>query len=750
MKRIAAVLGCAALVLTAAMAGSAAAADWTVTAITGNNYNDVNPNASDSHVVWQAHVGDNYPEVMLYDIETGITKQLTDNAWEDSDPHVSATHVVWQEYPESGGNILVYDIDDGETRTVSDDAYYNNMPRISGSHVVWQGKKDSVYDLFVYRLDNGQLTHLDLNSPGDLFPDVSGSIVVYQTGALGTTSVHLYDASAEDGPVSLAASAKYPKVSDTHAIWKGLGGTEIFLCEIADGTPGAVQQLTANAASDAAPQVTRSHVVWESAAYEIIVYNIASGTTTQITNDPGKDSGPKISESVVAWRWRSPPPVPYAYAVYVYDLSDPEAVPEPLAPDNAFPEVHGWNVVWQSPGSGGGEITLARPVSINQPPVAKAGDDQTAHPGDNVTLDGSGSTDPELGLLAYAWEIIEQPEGSTAELSDPTAVGPSFTVDLFGDYRVRLVVTDPEGLASEPDEVLVSSFNAPPIAQAGDDQAAVTIGTIVQLDGTESYDDDGDPITHAWTFVAKPDGSQAALSDAASATPTFVADVHGDYVIELTVSDPWAPSSPDQVTVSFANVKPVAVAGGSQAVLVGETVVLDGSGSYDDNYDPLTFRWSFTARPEGSAAELSDPGAIQTTFFADTPGTYVVSLVASDGFEDSDPDNVTIEAVTVLDAAVEELMVAVATINELDPSEFKNRNNAKTLVNKINAALKKVEKGDYDKAIKKLEKDVLAKMDGCAETGAPDKNDWLITAEAQEAVYPSVALAIELLGDLLP
>ena len=229
-----------------------------------------------------------------------------------------------------------------------------------------------------------------------------------------------------------------------------------------------------------------------------------------------------------------------------------------------------------------------------------------------------------------------------------------------------------------------------------------------------------------------------------------MADVHGDYVIELTVSDPWDPSSPDQVTVSFANVKPVAVAGGSQAVLVGETVVLDGSGSSDANYDPLTFRWSLTTKPEGSTAELIDPEAIQTTFFADAPGTYVISLVANDGFEYSDPDNVTVEAVTVLDSAVDALMVAVETINGLDPGDFKNRNNAKTLVNKINTALKKIEKGDYDKAIKKLEKDVLAKMDGCANSGAPDKNDWLRTCEAQEAVYPSVAQAIELLGDLVP
>lgn len=64
-----------------------------------------------------------------------------------------------------------------------------------------------------------------------------------------------------------------------------------------------------------------------------------------------------------------------------------------------------------------------------------------------------------------------------------------------------------------------------------------------------------------------------------SAWPSFVADVYGEYIIELVVSDPWASSDPDTVTVSFNNVKPVADAGDNQAIIVGDMVNLDGSGS---------------------------------------------------------------------------------------------------------------------------------------------------------------------------
>jgi len=751
MKRTAAVLGCAVVVLTAAVAGSAEAADWTITPITNNDYNDTEPRVSDSYVVWQGFVGENDAEVMFHDIDAGGITQVTDNAWQDYEPRASGSHVVWYGY--QPGKIYAWLVGGPLAHTpISDSAYDNNMPRIASPYVVWQGRTGSSgnyeYDLFVYNLDTEELVHLDLNSSGNLFPNISGSTVVYQTGAAGATDVYLYDASEGGPPVLLAAAAKYPKVSGAHAIWQGLGGNEVFLYDISDGTPGLAPKLTDSAASAAAPQIAGSRVVWESDAYEIIVYDIASDDDPmQITDNTGTNAYPQISESLVAWRWRSGAD----YAVFAYVFDDPQAQPEQLAPVNAKPQVSGSSVVWGASDGQHGQIYLAEALPLNQPPVADAGEDQTAHPGDEVTLDGSGSSDPdEHYSLTYAWEIMEKPDGSAADLSDPTSVSPSFTVDEIGDYRVCLVVTDAEGLASAPDEVLVSTFNAPPVAEAGDDQSVLLIGSTVQLDGTQSYDDDGDDIAYAWTIITKPEDSQAVLSDATSPTPTFVADVHGDYVIELTVSDPWDPSSPDQVTVSFANVKPVAVAGGSQAVLVGETVTLDASGSSDANDDPLTFRWSLTTKPEGSAAELSDPEAIQTSFFADAPGTYVVSLVANDGFQDSDPDNVTIEAVTVLDAIVEELMVAVETINGLDPGDFKNRNNAKTLVNKINAALKKIEKGDYDKAIKKLEKDVLAKMDGCANSGAPDKNDWLRTCEAQEAVYPSVAQAIELLGDLVP
>jgi parallel beta-helix repeat protein len=384
----------------------------------------------------------------------------------------------------------------------------------------------------------------------------------------------------------------------------------------------------------------------------------------------------------------------------------------------------------------------------NEAPAADAGADQSVHPGTVVTLDGSGSSDPDENYpLSYSWQITSMPEGSMTVLQDANTVNPTFVPDVMGNYTIELVVSDSLGVQSAPDTVLVSTYNTAPVADAGPDQAIIELDTIVQLDGTQSWDYDGDDFTYLWTMTHKPAESLAELSDPYSPTPDFVADVHGDYVISLTVTDVFgAVSDPAAtVTISFTNVKPVADAGGSQAVIVGETVLLDGSDSNDQNHDPLSYNWSFVSKPADSIADFDDCNSVQASFVADQVGTYIVSLVVNDGFVDSEPANVTIEAISCVDAGVQTLLDAIVVINDLPEDSLKNVKMKTPLTNKINGVLGKVENGFCGEAVDKLQHDILQKMNGCAEISEPDRNDWLITCEAQDQVYPLIISAMELL-----
>src|SRR5690606_31618405 len=91
--------------------------------------------------------------------------------------------------------------------------------------------------------------------------------------------------------------------------------------------------------------------------------------------------------------------------------------------------------------------------------------------------------------------------------------------------------------------------NQPPVANAGPDQQA-RVNETVYLDGSGSYDADGDPILGwNWYFVSKPPGSTAEIINAHTSAPSFVPDIAGEYVVELVVSDGELDSEPDQVTI---------------------------------------------------------------------------------------------------------------------------------------------------------------------------------------------------------
>ena len=281
--------------------------------------------------------------------------------------------------------------------------------------------------------------------------------------------------------------------------------------------------------------------------------------------------------------------------------------------------------------------------TANSKPVANAGPDQTVYVGDTVQLDGSKSSDVDGELLTFHWSFTSKPAGSTATLSNPLAVKPTFALDLHGTYVVQLIVNDGQ-VDSASATVTITTLNSKPVANAGADQS-ICVGDTVQLDGSKSTDVDGDPLTFRWSFTSTPIGSIATLSDPKAMTLTFMVDLPGTYVVQLIVNDGQVDSASATVTITALNSKPVANAGSDQTVYLRDTIQLDGSGSRDADNDPLTYQWSFTSRPAQSQAVISDPTAVSPTFVADLVGLFVAQLMVHDGKVASSPDTVSITVI---------------------------------------------------------------------------------------------------------
>jgi hypothetical protein len=97
-------------------------------------------------------------------------------------------------------------------------------------------------------------------------------------------------------------------------------------------------------------------------------------------------------------------------------------------------------------------ITSAR---ANGAPVANAGPDQSVYQKTYVTLDGTGSSDPDGDTLTFSWTVNSHPGMFPPILTGASTAKPMFRADDVGDYVLGLTVNDGT-LTSRSDAITVT------------------------------------------------------------------------------------------------------------------------------------------------------------------------------------------------------------------------------------------------------------------------------------------------------
>ncbi|MBZ5660539.1 MAG: PKD domain-containing protein [Acidobacteriia bacterium] len=178
--------------------------------------------------------------------------------------------------------------------------------------------------------------------------------------------------------------------------------------------------------------------------------------------------------------------------------------------------------------------------------------------------------------------------------------------------------------------------NQPPVAEAGPDMTVI-LNQNVSLNGTASYDPDGDQImSWDWEVVTVPAGAASPLQGADTPKPLFTGNVIGDYILSLSVFDGQFWSARDFLTVTVAvNQPPVAVIEATPTRgAVPLTVYFDGNKSYDPEGGAIQFFWQFG---DGGSSALPLPSHTYTE-----AGTYVATLTVTDPLGAQDQNTVAI------------------------------------------------------------------------------------------------------------
>ena len=247
-------------------------------------------------------------------------------------------------------------------------------------------------------------------------------------------------------------------------------------------------------------------------------------------------------------------------------------------------------------------------LAVNQPPVARAGNDLVTAPSESVAFDASGSDDSDGRIGRFLWDFGDGNEALTPKVSH--------TYSRPGRYQVTLLVADDSGApCNSATDQLEIWVNAAPVAESGDGITAA-VGELLTLDGSQSYDTDGRIVSHVWD-LAEGTRRQGATIEHAFSVPRR-------YEVELSVRDDAGASnsSASDTVLIVINDPPTARAGIDLTVAVGEVVAFDGGDSIDRDGTLLDFQWEFGDGNSASGRRVS--------YAYPLPGRYEVALRVRD------------------------------------------------------------------------------------------------------------------------
>jgi POT family proton-dependent oligopeptide transporter len=172
-------------------------------------------------------------------------------------------------------------------------------------------------------------------------------------------------------------------------------------------------------------------------------------------------------------------------------------------------------------------------LSANPPHVRKQAADElkaeagrlvAVKPGEEVRMYGTVDPGDARGEWSYSWSFASVPEGTQIDsmsLKYADTRNPTFVPDVVGDYELEFHfrVGKPEVEQESRDRVVVraTNTNAAPIVNVSDITWSFDEGAPVSLDGSASFDPDGDELIVQWRLLEKPELSQRRVTDITNA-----------------------------------------------------------------------------------------------------------------------------------------------------------------------------------------------------------------------------------------
>lgn len=251
-------------------------------------------------------------------------------------------------------------------------------------------------------------------------------------------------------------------------------------------------------------------------------------------------------------------------------------------------------------------INNEKPIAIIDSPVQ----DNIFSPVEQIDFSAVSSSDPDGDNLAYSW---------TSNIDGQLSIAEQFSRSLSkGEHIITLMVDDNHG---KNDVTQTNIFvNTPPVAIIDTPllNEFILSGTNIEFDASSSYDDDGDGLKYKWISSLDGEiGNSQIFNKKLS---------HGKHKITLIVED-WLAKSQTEINI-IINIAPIVTIANpieNNYYLPTDEITFDGSSSYDEDDDLLTFNW--TSNRDG------DIGNNKIVSKKLSHGKHEITLEVNDGYE---------------------------------------------------------------------------------------------------------------------
>ncbi len=241
-------------------------------------------------------------------------------------------------------------------------------------------------------------------------------------------------------------------------------------------------------------------------------------------------------------------------------------------------------------GSSNSLYSITNNYEVNAPPVPAFTLKEKAAPGDNITFDGTASSDANNNPLQYKWfvndSLVASQSIASFQFSDP------------GIYRVKLVLDDGRGVSNSVQELTKTiRINTPPLPVIT--ATNITSSSKVLFSAEQSSDSESGVTTYTWDFGDGNTAKGPRVEHTYSKT--------GEYRVTLQINDGEGLSNSIRTIehILLINQFPTADFTAPAVVAPGEPFTLDGRSSLDADGLITSYEWYNEGELIGTGAQLT-------------------------------------------------------------------------------------------------------------------------------------------------